>query len=158
MYVCRPSQPEDYAEICKFPQNPDELFAMFPSAAYPLTPEKLDANVKQRWCPTALLHGDAVAGFANLYDYEKDRQCWLGNVIVSPAHRGTGAASVLIRQMIESARDTLQVPQIALIVHSTNVPAMLLYTKLGFKPDSISKAVNNRGETIGKIAMTLPLA
>ncbi len=36
----RTVEPNDIPIICSFPQEPDELFYMFPKASYPLTPTR----------------------------------------------------------------------------------------------------------------------
>jgi ribosomal protein S18 acetylase RimI-like enzyme len=76
---------------------------------------------------------------------------------VSLEHRGKGAAATLIHQIIELARNQLKVPRLLLVAHNTNLPALLFYPKLGFKPTSIGKMKNNRNETVAKIVMSLDL-
>jgi len=141
MFWHRPVTPEDYERISSFPQNDTELFYMYPSAAFPLTPEQIERNVACRFHPTVIVHehDGRVAGFANLYDVEEGRCCWLGNVIVAPEFRGQGAAAALIRAMIGLARDGLKVPKLRLCCHNTNTAGLLFYTKLGFVPYSIEK-------------------
>jgi len=111
---------------------------MYPSGRFPLTPEQVEAALKNRWKPTVALHQETVIGFANIYDLE-EQVCWLGNAIVAPAHRGAGAASHLITMMMEIAKRDLGVPKLRLVCHNANVPTLLFYTKMGFKPLAISE-------------------
>ncbi|MFC3769165.1 GNAT family N-acetyltransferase [Paenibacillus sp. GCM10012303] len=158
MYSCRPAVPADYPAICSLPQTEEELYFMFPSAAYPLTPEQLDAAVRMRWRPTVVTIDGVIVGFANFYGWEEGRHCHLGNVIVAAEHRGTEAAGCLIRTMIGKARDELNVPRLLLVCHHTNPRAMLFYDKLGFVPYGIKRMKNRQGETIVGILMEMALA
>lgn len=158
MFASRLVTQDDYAAICGFPQNADELYYAYPSAVYPLTPEQLDANVRKRLFPTVVTAADnAVAGFANLYDLADGERVWLGNVLVSLAHRGTGAAAALVGRMIAVARDELRVKELHLVVHQPNGRAMLFYAKLGFRPYAIEKAADRHGNPIAKIRMSIGL-
>lgn len=153
MYVCRPAFTKDYPINCTFPQNAVELFAMYPSGKYPLTPEQLEKAARVRWHPTVVLYNNCPVGYANFYGLEEKVKCSLGNVIVDPLHRGKGASSELIQEMIRLAKEELKVQRLELICHNTNTPGLLFYTKLGFKPFAIRKMKNHMGETIAGILM-----
>lgn len=157
MYHCRTSTANDYPIIAAFPQSEEELFFMFPSAVYPLTAEQIEENVKKRWCPTVVLYGDEVVGFANLYGYEEGKQCSLGNVIVSREHRGAGAAECLIKHMIVRAKEELKVPRLVLTCHHTNPRGLLFYKKMNFVPYGLSKMVNRKQEIVVGIQMEIKL-
>ena len=45
---CRPVAEADLATVCAFPRNEVELFHLFPSASFPLSPEQLRAAIAQR--------------------------------------------------------------------------------------------------------------
>ncbi len=44
----RPVTEKDIQLICSFPQSDDELFFLFPKAAFPLAPSQLQDAVAQR--------------------------------------------------------------------------------------------------------------
>lgn len=157
MYNCRPAVSTDYPIIASFPQSEEELFYMFPSATYPLTANQIEENVKNRWCPTVVLCGDDVVGFANFYGYEQGKHCYLGNVIVSVEHRGKGAAEYLISRMIKVAKEELKVPRLALTCHHTNPRGLLFYKKMNFVPFDITKMYNRKQEVIVGIQMEMML-
>ncbi|PYI54803.1 GNAT family N-acetyltransferase [Paenibacillus flagellatus] len=158
MYVCRPATRDDFPIVAAFPQSEDELFFMFPSADYPLRAEQLEANARDRLFPTVVTDdAGAVAGYANIYGYTEGSHCSLGNVIVSPDHRGRGAARFLIETMIAKARDELRVPRLVLTCHHPNTRGMLFYDKLGFKPFGLKKITNRRGDVIVGILFEMHL-
>lgn len=157
MYRCRIAERRDYDVICTFPQTPEELYFMMPSGTFPLTAAQLEEKAANRHCRTVVTdENDEVVGYANVYGYEEGKQAHLGNVIIAPSHRGTGAAALLIESMIDQARTELRVPQLLLVCHHTNPRAMLFYNKLGFRPQSLKKMANG-DEIIVGITMGLDL-
>jgi len=156
MYTYRSLIKSDYETICSFPRNAEELYYMFPSATFPLTPEQIEESVKNRMMPTAFFYNNELAAFANLYGLEDDH-CWLGNVIVSPRHRGKGVARYLIETMSAIAVKELSVQKLKLVCHNTNTRALLLYTKNRFIPYEISVREKPNGEKIAGIHMELCL-
>ncbi|MGG1519419.1 GNAT family N-acetyltransferase [Paenibacillus oryzisoli] len=158
VFSCRAARPEDYPLICTFPQNAQELFYMYPAGKFPLTPEQLAAAVKERWKPTVVLADGEVAGYANLYGLVEQAECYLGNVIVAAAYRSRGAASELIGRMITQARDELNVPKLKLVCHHTNMPALLFYKKLGFRPFDLRTMKGLAGETVVGLLMEMDLS
>ncbi|WP_338555815.1 GNAT family N-acetyltransferase [Paenibacillus sp. KS-LC4] len=156
MYTHRPLQSPDLPTICSFPQNEDELFYMFPSAAFPLTPEKILNNLPDRLEPTVITYGENVVCYANFYK-DDNKECWLGNVIVSPDYRGKGAASFLIETMEMIAKEKLNVTKLNLLCHNTNTRGLLFYKKLGYKPFDISVRFRSSGEHVACVHMEKPL-
>ncbi|QTH45427.1 hypothetical protein J4772_14025 [Cohnella sp. LGH] len=63
MFQYRDATDADFPVIASFPQNEDEAFYMYPKSTYPLTAEQLRLA----------------------------EDCWIGNVIVPPSSRGSGA-------------------------------------------------------------------
>jgi|GEM_PF-2603287 len=49
IYAHRQASLEDLPQICKFPQNPMELYFMYPKATFPLTYDQLKINFNNRW-------------------------------------------------------------------------------------------------------------
>jgi N-acetylglutamate synthase-like GNAT family acetyltransferase len=154
MYKCREAKRDDFLEVSKFPMDAEELFYMFPKAVYPLTAEQLEENARNRVKPTVVLdEEDRVAGYANLYGLVQGELCWLGNVVISPAYRGRGAAEHLIRHMMAVAAGELHLPALHLVCHNTNTRALMFYSKLGFKPYDIAKKPGPHGQPVAGILM-----
>ncbi|GIP36168.1 N-acetyltransferase [Paenibacillus sp. J2TS4] len=153
MFTYRAVKPEDLESICRFPSSEKELFYMFPGGRYPLTKEQLQEAVDKRFESTVILSAESIAGFANYYLLKPGEVCHIGNVIVNPALRNQGAGAYLVRTMVAIAREKYQIPRVCLVCHNNNLPALLLYTKLGFKPVSISKTEDKRGKPLAAITL-----
>ncbi|KQO04539.1 GNAT family N-acetyltransferase [Paenibacillus sp. Leaf72] len=125
---------------------------MFPSAAYPLTPEQILKNLPNRQEPTVITHGESVVCYANFYK-DDSNDCWLGNVIVSSDYRGKGAAGFLIETIEMLAKEKLNVKKLHLLCHNTNTRGMLFYKKLGYKPFNISLKFRSSGEHVACVHM-----
>ncbi|WP_422657564.1 GNAT family N-acetyltransferase [Paenibacillus sp. EC2-1] len=137
MYTHRPLLEEDLIKICTWPQSSEELLYVSPRFTYPLTPEQIITMLTNRFEPTVVIEiesGQPVA-YANLYDESKsDRHCWLGNVIVSPAHRGKGVAEVLLNTMMFNAKQKYEMKKLLLSCHNTNSRGLAFYDKHRFRP------------------------
>ncbi|SEG73067.1 GNAT family N-acetyltransferase [Paenibacillus sp. UNC499MF] len=157
-YQNRPLSPDDLDVISGLPRHAGELFYMYPKGVYPLTPEQIRETLKTRFCPTVITaEGGEIAAYANLYDCVRGAECWLGNVIVAPGYRGKGASSYLIRTMMDKAKREFHAPYLNLICHNTNTPALLLYTKLGFRLYDVSEKTGPDGERLAGIHMRVSL-
>lgn len=157
MYSHRFATSEDFKTIAAFPQDENELFHMFPSATFPLTAEQLETRAKERLFPTAILDGEEVAAYANLFNREGDA-IWLGNVVVSPRYRGDGAGRHLIETMEKLAREQAGAARLRLTCHHTNPRAMLFYTKLGYRPYEIGRTTRANGDIVALVQMEKSLA
>ncbi|MEX2461685.1 MAG: GNAT family N-acetyltransferase [Paenibacillaceae bacterium] len=158
MYKCRPVSSDDFDRICTFPRDAKEVFFMSPKLQYPLMVEHLKEATKDRRKQTVLIDENGqVSGYANIYNLEEGKLCWLGNVIISPDFRGKGAAEYLIRAMIDFAKDELNVKELHLVCHNVNTRGLMFYSKLGFKPYDIAKRTNPQGQTIAGIMMKVDL-
>jgi RimJ/RimL family protein N-acetyltransferase len=157
MFEHRPVQLNDLPIICSFPQNADELFAMFPAGKYPLTPDQLEEAIKKRWVPTVVLQNGVVVGYANVFGLEEGRWCQLGNFIVAPDLRGSGAAAFLIEAIAMRCKNELRVPVLRLGCHNTNTRAMRFYHKLGFTPYGLHPMKNHLGDPIVTVFMEMRL-
>lgn len=62
----------------------------------------------------------------------------MGNVIVSPEHRGCGAAKVLLYVMKNKAKENYGITKLLLSCHNTNSRGLTFYYKYGFKPSDIT--------------------
>ncbi|MFD0616550.1 GNAT family N-acetyltransferase [Paenibacillus sp. GCM10027629] len=146
---------KDVARICTFPQNAVESFYASPKFRYPWTPDQVMKVVEQRRSPTVVVDSeDKTIAYSNLYDFELEEGCcWLGNVLVSPAYRGKAVASFLVEVMMKRARDEHGCTRMKLYCHNTNTKALLLYSKLGFRPCGSKIVLNHEGKSIVAIEM-----
>ena len=155
MFQYRDATDADFPVIASFPQNEDEAFYMYPKSIYPLTAEQLQAVAASRCCPTVVTDSDTPIGYGNLYEVNEGEDCWLGNVIVRPSSRGSGAAAYLIQTLINRAAEEYGVKTVRLVCHNTNTRALLFYTGLGFAPYEVRPQEGPR--KVAGIRMSLPV-
>ena len=60
-------------------------------------------------------------------------KAYIWGVYVLPAQRKAGVGSLLMAEALKFARDVLRVRQVNLGVNAHNVPARVLYERMGFK-------------------------
>jgi RimJ/RimL family protein N-acetyltransferase len=149
----RPVSAEDVLAICDFPQNPQELFFMFPKAQYPLTEAQLRASIAQRSDSTVVEEDTSVVGFANFYRVEHDGVCAIGNVIVSPKARGKGVARFLVETMVELAFERHRASEVHISCFNENTAGLLLYPQLGFVPFGVEERVSQDGRRVALVHM-----
>ena len=149
----RPVSAEDVLAICDFPQNPQELFFMFPKAQYPLTEDQLRASIAQRSDSTVVEGDGSVMGFANFYTFERNGVCAIGNVIVSPKARGKGVARFLVETMMGLAFERHRASVLHISCFNENTAGLLLYPQLGFVPFGIEERVSQDGRRIALVHM-----
>lgn len=145
---------KDLPLICAFPRDEDELYFMYPKAAFPLTPDQLRDAISQRSDSTVAELDGEPAAFANFYRWGKDG-CAIGNVIVSPAVRGKGVARYLIAQMVGIAFSKYAAKEVTVSCFNRNVAGLLLYPKLGFVPYAIEERKAKDGTPAALIHMRL---
>ena len=151
----RPVDENDIQTICSFPQSEDELFFLFPKAAFPLAPSQLQDAIAQRSDSIVVELGGEVVAFANFYRWEAGGCCSIGNVIVSRAARGCGVGLYLIEKMIGIAFSKHQAAEVTVSCFNQNVAGLLLYPKLGFQPYSIEERQDKKGKRVALIHMRL---
>jgi ribosomal-protein-alanine N-acetyltransferase len=78
----------------------------------------------------AVTHRDRLVAFGQLVS-KASRRGHLARLIVSPADRGQGYGDLLVRGLLEKARDE-SFERVSLNVDGANVPAIALYLKQGF--------------------------
>lgn len=153
----RDAKKEDFTTIALFPQNEQELFYMYPKGTYPINADELADVAAKRFLPTVITDRGEVVGYCNLYDVISGESCWIGNLIVSPESRGSGAAYYLVQTIIRRAAEEYRVKHIHLICHNTNTVALLFYYKLGFRPYDIKTMMDYRKQKIVGIKMRIEL-
>ena len=152
----RPVAEKDIQVICGFPQSEDELFFLFPKAAFPLAASQMQDAIAQRSDSTVVELGGEIVAFANFYRWEVGGCCSIGNVIVSPAVRGRGVGRYLIEQMIGLAFSKHQAAEVTVSCFNQNVAGLLLYPLLGFQPYAVEERKNKKGDRVALIHMRLP--
>lgn len=143
----------DFETICGFPENPQELFFMFPKAEFPLTVNQLETAVDNRFNSTVVLYDEEVAGFANFYAVKEKEYCSIGNVIVNPKFRNKGIGKFLIKTLESIGTDKYKVSEFRLSCFNTNTKGILLYSKLGYMPYEIEQWTDKQDEVIALIEM-----
>jgi ribosomal protein S18 acetylase RimI-like enzyme len=143
----------DFEIICRFPQNLEELFFMFPKAEYPFTVNQLETAVENRFDSTVILYDEEIAGFANFYEVKRNEHCSIGNVIVNPKFRNIGIGKFLIETMENIGAEKYNVSEFRLSCFNTNINGILLYSKLGYKPYEIEKRTGRENEIFALIKM-----
>ena len=149
----RPVDPSDFNVICKFPQNAEELFFMFPKAEYPLTEKQLEVAVNDRFDSTVILLDSEVVGFANFYEKEENHYCSIGNVIVSSKYRNRRIGASLIRAMERIALEKYNASETHISCFNTNTKGLLLYSGLGYIPCGIEKRITSQNEFLALIRL-----
>ncbi len=141
--------------ICLFPQSPEELFYMGPKFVYPLTVDQVLQMAERRSSATVIADGeDRPVAYANLYDVNQEQSlCYLGNVIISTAHRGKGISDFLLQKMMASASNEHKLKRMRLYCHNTNTKALLFYARHGFVPCGIKVMKNHADVTVVSIEM-----
>ncbi|QMV44704.1 GNAT family N-acetyltransferase [Cohnella cholangitidis] len=155
MYHYRDATLADFQLIASFPQSKEELFYMYPKGTFPLTAEQLADAAYRRLSLTVAMDSDDIVGYSNLYNVAAGEDCWIGNVIIKPTSRGTGAASFLIQTMINRAAEEHQAKNVHLVCHNANSRALLFYHKLGFVPYEISPIEDSNQGKIAGIRMRI---
>ncbi len=129
----------DLDHICSFPQTRQELFFISPRASYPLTVTAFSAILSERHHPTVALLDGQLAGFASLYNVNRENHCFVGNIIVNPEFRQRKLGTAIVAEMARIAQAEYAVKSLHLSCFSHNVRALLLYSGLGFQPYSIEE-------------------
>lgn len=154
--VLRGATPADYPAIAAMVPTREELFLVYPSGEYPLTIAQLSALARERRELTVAVRDERVAAFANLYGVEPGRRAFIGNVVVSNAFRGAGLGRMLVGHMIRLGFEKYGMAEMAISVFSHNLPALLLYASLGFRPYAVEERRTPQGERCALIHMVLP--
>lgn len=146
----RPVGEHDLSPICSFPQSAEELFFMYPKAAFPLTPAQLLDAIAQRADSTVAELDGEVAAFANFYRWQSGGTCAIGNVVVAPGIRGRGVGRYIIERMIDLAFAKHRAAEVTISCFSHNTAGLLLYPKLGFQPFAVEE---RRGPNGARVAL-----
>jgi ubiquinone/menaquinone biosynthesis C-methylase UbiE/N-acetylglutamate synthase-like GNAT family acetyltransferase len=158
MYTFRQAVEEDFSAIASLPQNAQEAYYMFPRGTWPLQAEELYRASLERELAIVMERNGELMGYCSLYHVAEGDAAWLGNVIVSPAARASGASAELIGYMTKQGREAYRLKELHLVCHSSNVRAMLFYRRLGFLPYDVAKTDDWQGNRIARILMKRTLS
>lgn len=140
-------------KICALPQSSEELFYMSPRTEYPLNTDQLEASIKNRFSSTVFLYEEEIVAFANFYEVEENQYCSIGNVIVNSGFRNQGIGEFVIKTMEHIGIEKYNVSEFHMSCFNTNTNALLLYSKLGYKPYEIEKRINSGNRTFTLIKL-----
>jgi RimJ/RimL family protein N-acetyltransferase len=149
-YTLRPAAPADLETVLTWIDTPDAL-RLWGGDRLTWPPE-----VEKTWYEIgadgrnsfALVDVDGrLAGFGQALPHDLGR-VHLGRIILSPAARGQGLGRVLVRALIDAAREHFHPGVITLNVYRENLPAVRLYRSLGF-------VVVSEDEELGSYGMRL---
>ncbi len=101
---------------------------------YPFTESTFLADTRFRDLPSYVLVDAEAQPLAFGQYYRRAGRCHLGRLVVSPAHRGQGIGTQLIRGLVELGTRRLGLAECSLFVDPDNGPAIGLYERLGFVP------------------------
>jgi len=114
--------------------------------------------VESRFESTVVLLAGDVAGFANSYALEPGQSCGIGNLIVRPDVRGQGVGAYLTQTMIDIAIDRHSVTTVIISCLWDNFAGLMLYTKLGFRPELIDAVKGPGGDRIPRARFRLDVS
>ncbi|WP_070971231.1 GNAT family N-acetyltransferase [Vibrio sonorensis] len=147
-------QENHFGQIAKLITTPDELYSVCPNGRFPWDVEQIAEIAQQRSNLTVVKDNDKVVAFGNLYNVVANESAFVGNIIVSDEYKGKGIGKRLLEFMINECREGHNaVPHLS--VFNYNTRAMLLYTKLGFKPYDVEQRANHKGEPVVLIHMRM---
>lgn len=145
----------DYEDICKLVPNEHELYLVYPRGVHPFTVDQIKHLSELRKELTVAIDDLKIVGFANLYDFKDKERAFIGNVVVEKSARGRGLGKQLIGHMLNAAFSKYDLNEVHISVFSDNVPALLLYSKLGFQPYSIEERQNYKTMRVALLHMKL---
>lgn len=145
----------DYADICRLVPNAQELYWVYPRGTYPFTVDQITYLAATRKELTVASYGEETIGFANLYDFKDKEKAFIGNVIVKKSARGRGVGRLLMGYMLSIAFSKYDLSAIHISVFSDNIPALLLYTKIGFQAYAIEERRNYASKRVALVHMKL---
>ncbi len=155
MLTFREVSENDHDAICTLVRSREELFFVYPKGKFPLDSAQLAKLSNVRKELTVAVEGTRIVGFANLYNYRDHEYVFIGNLIVDADHRGKGIGRELVSYMLNKAFCEYDLPEVRISVFGHNAPALLLYSRFGFKPYEIEERKDPGGESVALIHMKM---
>ncbi|MBQ0720271.1 MAG: GNAT family N-acetyltransferase [Gammaproteobacteria bacterium] len=145
---------DHFDQIIDMVSSPEEMYLFYPKGKYPLDHLQLEELFENRSNFTVAIENNEVVGFANLYNIHSKDSAFIGNVLVSKSFRRKGLGKKITEFMCElCVNEHHAIPHLSVFNHNTL--ALLMYSKLGFKPYSIEQRVNVDSEKVALIHMKL---
>ena len=144
-YALRPAHRPDLRTILTWVETP-ELLKLWGGPTLSFPPEidrtwcEIEATPENTFC--LVDQTGRTVGFGQTLSREPDA-IHLGRIIVSEVDRGKGVGRLLCEQLIRVASEQYQVRRFTLNVYKYNIPALSLYTSLGFEMISEDRESNS---------------
>lgn len=132
MLLIRRMKEEDVSQVAKLEQ---EIFSEPWSADSFARVINSDSDIY-----LVAVEGDTVVGYCGLWGVIDEGQ--ITNVAVAPGHRREGIAGKMLTELMKEAFER-KYTEFTLEVRKSNLPAIDLYHKLGFKDEGIRKDFYN---------------
>ena len=128
----RPFEPADDADLISWLRTPEELHLFTgPRLEFPLTAQQLDEiRADAATSPFTATDDGAAVGHIELVS-TGEGVARIARVLVDPARQGRGLGELLLRAVLDEARER-GIRTLTLRVIPTNARAIALYEKLGF--------------------------
>ena len=152
----RPAVEEDFPAISGLVTSEEELFLVYPNGHYPFDVQQIRGLARERHELTVAILKGKVVGFTNLYDLEAQHQAFIGNVVIEKTLRGCGIGRKMIGVMLKICFEKYSLSKVNISVFSHNIPALVLYSRLGFTPFDLEERQDFAGQKTVMIHMTLP--
>lgn len=121
--------------VASWVKSDEELFRLAPSCSPPVSASKV-AGWTSRGGEAYLLSrvGDAeFRGYGEINRFSQRRDCcWLGHLLIDPAHRGCGAGKALTELLVRVAARRFGAKTLVLVVFPENEAAIRCYERCGF--------------------------
>ena len=138
----RRANADDYVAITNLITTPEELFRVYPAGRFPFTLEQLNQLALVRMELSVATVANQVVAFANLYGYEPNQHIFIGNLVIDQAYRGNGIGEGMVRYLLKQVFYKYRLMEARISVFSDNIPALLLYSKMGFEPYQLEERKN----------------
>ncbi|HVI03044.1 MAG TPA: GNAT family N-acetyltransferase [Enhygromyxa sp.] len=151
----RPIVEQDFEAICTLVTSEEELFLVYDRGKYPLTTGQVRRLTENRMEPTVMLHHGRVVGFGCYYSYREAKSAFIGNIVLDRSMRGKGLGKRLVSHLIDRAFGDHDLPLVKLHVYTRNLPALLLYSALGFQPYAMKVLEDYEGDPVLLLSLGL---
>lgn len=102
-----------------------------PKITYPCSVEQLAFHViNGNYQSFTLAENNIIVGFGQIQLVKQ--RAHLARLVINPKYRGLGLAKRLVTELIENAKQQIQVKEVSLFVYIENTTAIACYTKFGF--------------------------
>lgn len=153
MLTQRPASTTDPCAVVGFVLPSEEPFFCSPEAAWPLTGGPLAAASAERRNSTGALLQGRLAGFANFCQWQRRDFYAPGKLMIAPWARGQGVAHYLIEVMERQAREQFKVGRMTVSCFNANASGLLLYAKLGYRPQAIIERRDPQGHRVALVQL-----